>query len=73
MVSTSNERIEKIAHAETIPQRAIPSLFFLIGVFLVMAAGEMQARRQTHGLKRKTDYLSWSSRPICNDDYKSTI
>jgi len=30
--------------------------FFLIGVFLAMAPGEMRARR--HGLKSKTDYLS---------------
>ena len=73
MVSTSNERIAKIAHAETIPRRAIPSVFFLIGVFLVMAAGEMRAKRQTHYLESKTDYVSWGSHPICNDDYKSTI
>jgi len=73
MVSTLNEGSQKLLTLRLSHGVLFHDFFFLIGVFLVMAAAEMRARRQTHGLKSKTDYFSWDSRPIGNDDYKSTI
>jgi len=73
MVSTLNERSQKLLTLRLSHGVLFHDFFLLIGVFLVMAAAEMRARRQTHGLKKEDGLPFLDSRSICNDDYKSTM